>query len=254
MLKFEKIAKTRDLSVLLRVKPTLFTTPFLFALSYAIFIHAAALFIFQISPFKIGYQQSLFPPVSVATEIPVHDGVYATNTHFEEEEPIAPYLIAPLPVKPQLPSAQTVPIVRNMEYIKQKSPLSNPFLSLEKRLEIGLDSPVLANSSVYVPLTVQLSGSLADIPFEFGPLDKAFEVVPEPPYRTYKFLFSAQLDQESGEFFWWDLQEGEQNSKAENYALDVLKGLQFAPNPHAGPLSGGVSMVITLACNESCYD
>lgn len=252
MLKLEKIAKTRELNVLLRAKPTFFTSPFLFALSYAIFIHATAFFIFQIAPFKIGYQQALFPPTSVATEIPVHDGVYTTNTHFEEE-PIASYLIAPLPIVPKLPPAQTIPIVRNMEYIKQKSPLNNPFLSLENLLVVDRETSVTANSSVYVPLTVQLSGSLAEMPFEFGTLGN-FEVIPERSYRTYHFLYSVQLDQEKGEFFWWDLKHGEKDTKAENYALDILKGLQFSQNPHAGPVSGEINITLILACKEPCHD
>ncbi|MBA3237533.1 MAG: hypothetical protein H0T62_04185 [Parachlamydiaceae bacterium] len=254
MLKLEKIAKTRELSVLLRAKPTLLTSPFLFALSYAVFIHLAAIFIFQISPFKIGYQQSLFPPVSVATEIPVHEGVYASNNHFEEEEPIAAYLIAPSPLKPPLPSAQAIPIVRNIEYIKQKSPLSNPFLSHENILDDDVETFALASSSVYAPLTVQLSGAFADIPLEFGAMDQIHKAAHEHLYRTYRFVYSAHLDQERGEFFCWDLKDGDKDTKAENYALDILKGLHFTPIPHAGPLSGEVSMLITLSCNESPYD
>lgn len=254
MLKLEKVAKTNELSVLVRVKPTLLTTPFLLALSYALFVHTAAFFIFQISPFRIGYQQSLFPPVRVATEVPFHDGVYATNEHFEEEEPIAPYLIAPSPFKPQLPTAQAIPIIRNTEYIKQKNPLSNPFLSLEKLLEIDIDRSELASSSVYIPLSVQLSGSLADLSFEFGTLDKIFEMHREQPYRTYHFLFSAQLDQKNGELFWWDLKVGENDTQAENYALDILRGLRFTPKIRSGFLSGEVSIALTLACNEFCHD
>src|SRR5262245_51257714 len=129
MLKLERIAKTDEINVLIRSKPSLLNRPFLYALTYAILFHLSALLIFQIAPFKLGYQQSLFPPVRVASEVPSSIGIYATNA-MQDDDMIPSYLIAPLPPIPELPSFEDGPLVRNMEYIQQSNPLSNPFLAL----------------------------------------------------------------------------------------------------------------------------
>jgi hypothetical protein len=257
MLKLERIAKTRELSILVRAKTTLFTKTFLFALAYAIFIHVLGLFIFQIAPFKINYQQSTFPPVSVATEIPIHQGVYTTNELLEKENPIAAYLLAPVPERPTLPIASQALPQRNMEYIKQSSPLNNPFLALENQLE-----PEHVGKIKAPPVSVILSGAIAELEFKLDEknVKKAYEnedkmkLTGLSTSSIFRFHFNVQVEQDHGQIFWWEMTKGEGgnavggtgNTSMQEQAIKILMGLQFTPKPEQVILPGEVEIVFVV--------
>lgn len=240
MLKLEKIAKSRELSVLLRSKPTILTFPFLCALGYALLIHIAALFLFQISPFKVTYQQSLFAPVRVATEMPIHHGVLSTNLQFEEQEPIAEYLIAPLPLTPTLPKAYQMLAKINRAEMEQNNTF-NAHLPLEGFFFDNLETPLAMESQSYQVLAIYLSGPIS----EYSLKNKDVETLDPQPQLTYRILFSVKVNQSNGEIFWWDLREAPDSKQLQNEAINVLKSLQFAPQSTPDFLSGGIEIVMT---------
>lgn len=244
MLKFEKISKTRELNVLLRAKPTLLTAPFLIALAYALFVHLAAFFLFKVAPQNINFQYTLFSPVNVAVELPVHSGVYVA---LQDEEPVPEYLIAPSPKIPKLPIATGTPLVRNLEYIKLQSPLNNFFLDFENSIELETKKESSA------PLSVYLSGSIADMSLSPMKLNEVLNEIALPrgsmdvaSKEPNRYLFRVLADQSQGEIFWWELIESDLSKTYYAEALDVLKNLQFTPAPDLGILSGEVEIVIRL--------
>lgn len=237
MLKLEKISKTRDLNVLLRAKPTLLTARFLIALAYALFIHLTAFVLFKVAPLKIDFQFSLFPPVSVAVELPVHSGVYVA---LQDEEPIPEYLIAPLSTLPKLPMALESPLVRNSEYIKLQSPLDNAFLALEDNVELE------AGIERYPLLSIYLSGAIADLSLEPVRLNEnAFaDASAAALNQPERYIFRVLADQNRGEIFWWELIESDSSRARHAEALSILKSLQFVPEKEIGIVSGEIEIVI----------
>lgn len=271
MLKLEKIGKTRELNVLLRSRPTLLTVPFLLALSYAIGIHVAALLLFQISPFKIGYQTTLFLPVSVAIDLPVRSGVYAGPLDFEAELSIPSHLIAPQPELPGLPIALETGLLWNMEEIKPDSTSSrHAFLSIENSLIFNEGEELFKNAVGYTPLSIFVSGELAELSIPLKLNEEQLAAISSlhawktaktdgavsEIRTTYRFRFNVKVDQNKGEICWWEPLEVHENESKNLYdrALEILKSLRFVPEPELVVLSGEIEIVLSVACQEFCHD
>lgn len=235
MFKLERVAKSDQLNVLIRPKSKILTRPFLFALTYAVFIHLLALLVFQITPLKIDYNLFILPQVKVATDISFLNGIYTAELSTEEEN-IPAYLIAPMLQSPSLPTLQNATLMKNMEYIKQSNPLSNPFLALEQiyAQDINLDSPAKGKS----PL-IQLSGPISNLHFVYNEPAVSHEAHQS---ATHHFLYSVQLDTKNGELFWWDLKAGERDVNAQKYAVHILKNLVFEPSDDIAPVFGEISL------------
>ncbi len=241
MLKLEKIAKTRELNILLRTRQTFLSVTFLCALGYALLIHFGALFIFKIAPFQVNYQQSLFPPVRVATELPIQRGVYSSNQHFEEQEPIPAYLVAPLPTGPTIPMARMIPVL-NKESITQKIAFNTPFFPQEEISE----KEILAsktNAKIYELIDFHISGALVEL-LELSPLTNISQEIKSDAKDTYRIYFKVQVDQTNGEIFWWEIKEDPEDKKLQNYAIEALKSLKFAPQKAPDIVSGEIEIVM----------
>ncbi|MBA3603287.1 MAG: hypothetical protein H0W50_06535 [Parachlamydiaceae bacterium] len=241
MLKLEKIAKTRELNILLRARQTFLSVTFLCALGYALLIHFGALLIFKIAPFQVNYQQSLFPPVRVATELPIQRGVYSTNQHLEEQEPIPTYLIAPLPTDPSIPKARMIPIV-SKESIAQEIDFITPFFPQEEILE----KEILAlknDAKIYELLDFHVSGALVEL-LELSTLTNKRPQIKTAKNETYRVHFQVQVDQTNGEIFWWEIKESPEGEKLQNYAIEALKSLKFAPKKAPDIVSGEIEIVM----------
>ncbi|MGZ3733263.1 MAG: hypothetical protein ACXU9U_05950, partial [Parachlamydiaceae bacterium] len=223
-------------------KTILFTKSFLFALTYALFIHLLGFLIFQIAPFKISYQQGIFSPASVLTEIPAHPGIYTSHEHLEQEDPIPHYLIAPMPVKPKLLTAKTCALIQNNLEVKNQ---------LEKLIGFRLLPPHSPT------ITFLLSGPIAETPFSFQ--KNAFSILSMPdPSSTLKFHYFIEAEQQSGQIFWWELLkvENEKNEKLEMLSESekdlekdiqkIFQSLKFTLAPSQLVLSGQLEIMITL--------
>lgn len=238
MLKLEKISKTRELSVLLRAKPTLLTAPFLMALGYALFVHLAAFFLFKIAPLNIGFQYRSFPPVNVGVDLPVHSGVYVA---LQDQEPVPEHLIVPEHRIPKSSNAQGFSLAKSLEYIKLQSPLHNVFVELE-------DSSAFETKAGFpAPLSVHLSGSIAEM--SLLPINEAAIIAKSEKGTTKepnRYLFRVLADQSRGEIFWWEIIDSESSKTHHAEAMEILKSLQFAPGLEFGILSGEVEIAVRL--------
>ncbi len=247
MLKLEKNGKTHELRVLLRTKPTFFSGPFLYALAYALLIHLGALFIFKISPFVVNYQQSVFPPVRVATEMPIQHGMYPATLQSEEQEPIPSYLIAPLPSTPHFPNSyKMLSTLANSESIEltASSILNNPFLQDNEMDSSQYDSI----DDTYQLLTYHLSGTLAELSLTLVD-HQTTELLPRD---TYYAIFAVHINQSDGHIFWWEMKEmrtmkeNSNEQKLQNEAIEALKNLklEFTQQDTSDILSGEIEIVM----------
>lgn len=107
MLKLEKIAKSQELSVLLRARPKIMTKQFAMALSYAVLVHLMALAVFHIAPFKIGFDSRLLPPVRVNLEQLKEQDMQLAQVESEELFSKGFPFQIPMPIQPELPLAET---------------------------------------------------------------------------------------------------------------------------------------------------
>lgn len=254
MLKLEKIAKSRELSVMLRAKSGLLSTSFLLALAYAIFIHLAAFIIFPISPFKFSYQESLFPPVIVASDAPAY--IAYTDPSFNYEIPIPNYLISPKVLVPEFPSIQEKPLEKKIEYIQQKSPLNNPFLGLEEHLEMVDVNDPLSERTEHALVVLRTSGAIAELslehynPFEeeLRTLDTKFKesIMREYPKGFHRYFYTVNIDKRNGELFWWEFTREEGSPKLQAHSLKVLKSIKFFPLSALGVEIGEVEIMINV--------
>ncbi len=241
MLKLEKIAKTRELNILLRSRQRFLTVTFICALGYALLIHFGALLVFKIAPFQVNYQQSLFPPVIVATELPIQHGVYSTNQHLEEQEPIPAYLVAPLPMDPMIPKAYKMSPIVTKESIVREVAFSIPIFPEEEIRILG------NKEKVYELLNFHLSGGAIAL----SPIN-VYAPNEQTNTASYRVLFNVQIDQMKGEIFWWEMIEGPKNKKFQNYAIEALKGLKFIQHTMPDIISGEIE--ITMASKNTDGD
>lgn len=237
MLKLEKISKSRELSVFLRSKPTLFTAPFLFALAYAVFVHALAFFLFEITPFKAAFQTSLFTPVNVAIDLPA--GIYTTHLDIQESEPIPPHIIAPLPEMPKLPVQINRSLLSDYELMEPKKNLNQPFLSLESL--VGFNE-FETKAILPAPVTISLSGEISKLNL----IKKAYDDVLEEDntVKEYsRFIYNVRVDLSRGEICWWDLICCEKKSQS-HQAFKILNEIKFTPELNSTLSSGQIEIIL----------
>jgi hypothetical protein len=231
MLKLKKSAKSRELSIILRDKPSLLTKTFFFALGYALFIHFSAFFLFHISPFKIGYEESIFPPVIVATDFPFLGTFDNVSIHLADEEAIPSYIIAPEPSLPE-PFA-----LIDHASSTQGGTLFDPFFSIEDNVGIQHSDTLFTSPTPKKAVAIALSGGLAErILLDQKNIDEDLKTIAADQQRSMlpqRFDFSVQLERSTGKIFWWEEIGIDHSSDRRLYllAVELLKSLQFNVDP-----------------------
>lgn len=255
MLKLERIARSQELNVSLRDKPSFLSHSFLLALSYALFSHLLALLLFQISPFKISYEASIIPPVLVASDFMSGDYMQGVTAHYYDQSIVPDYLILPSRPVVQLPLA-----VRESSPLKKDSTMyhdltRNPFLRLEDEIALGRVSDLFGDSVDPSPLVVRSSGDIAERKMWRKKDDQsAIEAfaLRQPELRSripYYFFFAVEVDQRTGEIFWWERQSEAGVPKLDALAIEVLKNLRFETYEDHLIESGHIEIVIALLPN-----
>lgn len=238
MLKLEKISKTRELSVLLRAKPTLLTGSFRIALAYAVFVHLLAFLLFKIAPLSMKFQYTLFPPVNVAVDGLVSHGV---DVVLENEEPIPEYLLLPKQGIPELFVDMTNFMRNHTEYIPWQSPLDDPFLAFQHQVEFPTEPEADAASS----MSIHLTGGITELSLakESDIKRNALGLEGKQPHR---YVFRVLVEQKQGEIFWWEFIDTESSKTQLTEALNILDMLKFVPLSEPGILSGKVEVMVML--------
>lgn len=253
MLKLEKVAKSRELNVILRDKPTLFTRSFLMAFGYALFCHFFALFIFQISPFKISYQPSLIPPVLVASDFNPSDPNHYVTAFFDQENHIPEYLIPPQFKTNRLPDiAKKIIYVENAKIIHYRS-FEQPF-SLENNIEIQPLVNHFTTVKKTAPFSVSASGGISDSALivdkeNIDAVLKRFATYNPSLHSNipYHVVFSVMVNQENGEIFWWKTISGKTDGSILWLAISLLQNLSFERGLSHSFANGNIELTINLS-------
>lgn len=211
MLKFDKEAK---LSI--RKKESLWQTPFLVALLLALTIHAGALLIFHIEPFK-AYFSFLFPPIQVN---------FSQNQMalLEEKKEEQFHLLDSY--EPQFPSFKTVQ--------------EDKFAILTNESNDFLIDPLGPLEISFKPLKITVSGPLAQR--KLLAKEKEIMVKKKGPLQKYFVEFEVYIDPTTGFIIWFNKKT---SSPIDLEAEKQLLKLQFEPDDRYDRISGLVQVVIT---------
>lgn len=250
MLKLEKIAKTRDLNIILRDQPTFFSKTFLLALAYALLLHLAALLLFHIPSFVIPDANLISPPVYVMSELP--DNLMIKDLSLSLSAPEIPaYLIAPQPQMPALLPAAWQPAAINVSGMRQGAyeVHDNPYLAIENELLVPLSEELLAGPAAQSPLSIYVSGPLAasvwhsSISFEAAlhTLSKHPSLQNGTPYR---FIYDVLVDRSKGTIFWWEVHHADNNKILQELAVTILQQMEFEGDQTQFVASGRIEIVI----------
>lgn len=220
MLKLEKIRKTKDLNVCLRQKEPFFNRTFCLALLWAAGLHLFGILAFHIAPFKITYSNSLFPPVSVDSDLG-WSLRGKTMAFFEEEINVPAHLLVPF-IDDFVPAPVELPALKEKSGYAPKISGAHPFLSSELKGLQHEASPLQRTSAQFVHIDVS------------GPLAAAVWKKPEIEISSLHFTkkselflcFDVLVDGKSGRIFW--LQPAEKAPLALlAWAEKIMKGMEF---------------------------
>lgn len=253
MLKLEKVAKTRELNVILRDKPSLLNQTFLLALGYALLCHIFAVVIFQISPFKIGYEASIIAPVHVASDF-LSDPNQKVSIQYDELSLVPDYLPVPKLKPPKLPAMTYKNEILTKITIKHTEPSKNAFLALEDKLEMQPLVNLFQENTINAdPISLSLSGSIAnqhlsnDIDILYSKIKRFgtenYSLKSKTPYH---FDFAVMIDQSQGEIFWWESRHEITNPKLRWLIESLLKDLRFEKAPFYNVEKGNIEITIHL--------
>lgn len=207
MLKLER--KSRDQCVHLRLRsPEAFLCPaFRKALLLAVALHVFAFFLFQISPLKITFSTTVYPPVSVET---VFRGGTAVG-EFEKQTSSRWQWLEPSTSTPKLPE---LPPITTPTLTAIPPPIYNTHLfeQLEDRTPL---LPTLPPGHSFIHISGNLPApSKMTIPENIHVEEEAL------------IVFNVQVDAAKGDIFWYELISSPH--PLQQAAEDLLDQLQFS--------------------------
>lgn len=242
MLKLEKTSHhLSTLTIRMREKDRFFEPQLLKALAIAFFLHILSLILFHITPFYLS-STFTFPPIQVQSTLPT-EGVSAIVSHYiEEEEPLPP----PLIFAPEL----------NWISFSHESILS-PAISLDLDTFQSLEehrwpkwnepaSPLLEEP--YIQLTI--SGDLALLPLiEKDPLLDQTRPI-EPSESITYVTYQVQLDDKTGELFWYERIESSSLMEMNQLTESILLHLRFASPKSEEIVKGTLNFAVRLVASK----
>ncbi len=252
MLKLEKVAKTRELSVILRDKPALMSRSFLVALCYALFCHLFALLLFQISPFKISYEASIISPVLVASEF-FSDPHQQISVHYDENSIVPDYLIVPRMMPSKLPAVLRQSDLVSKDIIKPEIASKSAFVALEDRIEIQPMINILSPKTKNSPFHAKASGIIAERDVIInqeqsrGKIERFALLNPSTKLNSsYNLTFSVMVEQSQGEIIWWEAQNENNDPKIYWLMISLLENLGFEKGSHQTIEKGKIELTINF--------
>lgn len=198
MLRLEKVRKNHDIEINVRPKIPIFNRLFCVALAWAVGIHLFWLLIFHIAPIKINYQNSIYPPVTVASDL----GKKIGNTlAFLEEDLIIPeHLLLPNTFynfqleKPYTP-------LNIQKVLPQPSDSNrNFFADLEKNCLMYDCLPIVPPMGS--PLKIHFSGPLASYATINDHVIALPSVISKLKKKEYHLAYEVLLDAQKGKIVW----------------------------------------------------
>jgi hypothetical protein len=245
VLKLERSSKGSDLTIIWRDQEHFFNSLFWQALGIALMLHLGAFLIFHIQAFKIE-SSFVFPPIKVGADY----GSFSTaNTLLladqNQEE------LTNLPPPPLFDSSFPKLVFNHLQ--SQQLPLpsleliNHAFDSIEHRA-LNLIHPSAPFPIFYYPIQMHLTGELADHPFTqedslilMTPLQK------KGPLKHFHIRYQVQIDDLSGQVFWYDKKQTSGISRLDELAEKILLSLKFDPNFDSHFLVGEIYFVMTIS-------
>jgi len=235
MLRLEKSADLSNVTIRIREKENFFDSYLLKALAIALSLHAVGLILFQVTPFAFT-STFTFAPVHVQSDLPIK-GVSALVLNYGEENEIAP---PPLPFIPPLDWIAFAP----------ESPLV-PSVVFNSRTLLALEERVWPKWEMPLPIKLEepqiqlaISGDLAELPLlSRDPLLNQMQVVSSHDSAAY-VTYKVQLDEKSGEIFWYERVESSMISAIDQLTEKILLNLRFAPPKDHVPVLGKLNFIV----------
>lgn len=219
MLKLEKKARSREISISIREKKSFWTPPLIQAFALALFIHLTAVLVFRVPPFVSKESTVIFPPTLVNVDLLKEAEDYLTIADIELEKKYN-WL---RPATPSLPFYEvTLPqVFRQPELAGELDLNENPFLV--DYVTFFDSAPVHKKNDFIIRIRKNDIGLLDSAGFlEIDDIDCEFS---EEGLYCYQIFIEAY----SGKPISWQLESAfpEQTPQVERLIQKVLSKLQF---------------------------
>lgn len=230
MLKLEKIARTRDINVCIRHKPSFFSRNFFVALGCATAVHLSGIFLFHISPFKLNYKESLFLPTFVATDLMPEEMLDTCSLTLESQEKVPWYMLPPETALPNMQALVDHHLPAPAGLWKEYVNTALVFEAMSKEIKLQA-LPAFADPLPESSVSIHISGPLAASLLVQRHIneDQLIALIGSVKDLTLarRFMFKVQVDAHTGEIFWWDLAKKVGESDFQDYAIAILDSLRF---------------------------
>jgi len=235
MLKIEKINRHHEYSIELRKREGFFNRTFLIALLFAFFLHASAILIFHIGPFKI-LNNTFIPPAFVETDM------LETDQHviakIDGERKLLRFPFAPRTSSPELPPMPKLTMMRHLENIQEVNFLDNPFLKAERDLQNEIFFASDAAKKDKPPFQIILTGQLEGKKYELLDSFKALK-----PSKSYHAIYSVKVENKTGRIFFIEPKHQLSSDQYINVIEKLIRDMRFEKDTHGFQVSGDIEIV-----------
>lgn len=235
MLKLEKGLRDRQISIIVRDRERFFSRPIALAFVLALVYHLILALIFQVTPVKIRFNQTVLPPVHVDA-----DGTKAAAALVNLNSPSK--ISTGLPERPitipKIPEHPLFLVQRPIEYIKESSIHPNSFQRIEKEIYQPSYEPIQPHK--LSPIHIVISGLLADKNLlSDGLRGKNLQdsCKSKTPIRS---IYSVLIEERSGRIFWYEPIQQTNVTAIDRLAESILHDLQFSPDSKAFVTAGEI--------------
>lgn len=232
MLRIDKKSKQHRPRLEVNTRKGRFNRSLQIAFGAALCLHGAALLIFQISPFKVRYSETIFPPIQVRVDnFPAIDsGALADQ---EKENPFRFPIPSPLRAEPKIMEFMSTCKRGSEDLPRMVKMNSAPREDLCYDYYLERVIPIEGPSKLEAPMIVQTSGGLAETPFtlegiDMEYLDSALGIGAEKEIKGISYR--VKIDHRTGKVFWYSKISGEARKRVLQLCEKILASLRFEKN------------------------
>lgn len=244
MLKLEQSRK-RDVSITVRQKDPFFNKIFCAALLWAVGIHLFGFLAFHIAPFRINYSDSIFRPVSVASDIGKNAEGLALAL-IEEHIPVPPYLLLPSTIEHKSPSIPKIEALKPVEYYIPAYMSVTPFI--EKETACLVYDCVAVGAPQGTEAKMVISGPLRDFIRDIPTLQMP-QALAGRIKQAQSLSFSVIADGPSGKIVWFK-PEGRYSPTLMTWSEGIIKGMDVQKNSEDLSISGNIEIILSALRSE----
>ena len=253
MLKLEKKPRNQEITVTLRDRDRRFNRTFLTAFAIAASLHLFAGILFQIRPFLLGSSEKILPPVSVNADLTglSEEKDKIALAQLDKTERLPRTIQEPRYSSPALPALPPASIQRRIEYVMKNDLQTSPFAKMENEIS-SPDFTAMERHRLFTPLSILISGNLADKIIENDGLNATLASMTKAlpgqgnAIRHSRSLYAVQMENQSGQIFWYEPQEKPDNPAHKQIAESILQHLRFQQESHPFVTTGEIEIVFAV--------